>query len=79
MTDNEIKAELDAVTAKLREIEKMPERCGLLYFYYDGNRVHPCVIGNSSLLAGVLEIAAKASDGFREMLDEVAERLDSEP
>lgn len=78
MTDNEIKAELEAVTAKLREIEKMPERCGLLYFYYDGNRVHPCVLGNSSLLAGVLEIAAKASDGFREVLDEVAERLDAE-
>lgn len=79
MTDEQIKAELEATTQKLREIEEIPKGCGLLHFYYDGNRVKPCVLGNQSLLAGMLEVAAKASKDFREVLDEVVERLDAEP
>lgn len=79
MTDEQIKAELEATTQKLREIEKMPKGCGLLYFYYDGSRVRSNILGNQSLLAGMLEVAANASKDFREVLDEVVERLDAEP
>ena len=76
MTDEQIKNRLTEIISEIQQLDSLPEDCGLILVYCDGNRIKPCIMGNGHVLPVMLATTAMATDDFREVLTDTVEMLE---
>lgn len=75
MTDEQIKNKLTEITSQVQQLDSLPENCGLIFLYCDGERIKPCIMGNGRVLPVMLASTAMATDDFRGVLTGAVEVL----
>ncbi len=76
MTDEQIKNKLADFTSEIQQFDSLPDGCGLIFLYCDGERVKPCIMGNLHTLPAILASVAMATDDFRGVLTDTIKLLE---